>query len=203
VTIREKQTVAKYVVRYVVNRPFAQSGHMVPINRVKHAFDGGTLITVINALVFRKLFYCSNVWANSSNCNIDKLQSVQNFGCRVVSGARKFDHVTPILKELEWLPVSSQLYYRSTTLAFKCMTGCAPDYLTSIFIKRADISTRTTRSSQQLNIPLFRTATGQRTFYYRTTTIRNSLDLTLKLSRTISIFKKALKRKLIVEFSNL
>jgi len=82
------------------------------------------------------------------------------------------------------------------------MTGCAPGYLTSIFIKRADISTRTTRSSQQLNIPLFRTATGQRTFYYRTTTIWNSLDLTLKLSRTISIFKKALKRKLIVEFLN-
>ena len=133
------------------------------------------------------------MWANSSNCNIDKLQSVQNFACRIVSGARKFDHVTPILKELEWLPVSSQLYYRSATLAFKCMMGCAPAYLTSIFIKH------TTRSSQQLNIPLFRTATGQRTFYYRTTTIWNSLDLTLKLSRTILTFKRALKRKFIVE----
>ena len=173
------------------------------INRVKHAFDRRILITVINALVFSKLFYCSNVWANSSNCNIDKLQSVQIFACRIVSGARKFDHVTPILKELEWLPVSSQLYHRNATLAFKCMTGCAPDYLTSIFIKRADISKRTTRSSQQLNIPLIRTATGQRTFCYRTTTIWNSLDLTLKLSRTISIFKKALKRKLIEEFLNI
>ena len=113
----------------------------------KHAFDRGTLITVINALVFSKLFYCSNVWANSSDSNIDKLQCVQNFACRIVSGAWKFDHVTPILKELEWLPVSSQLYYRSATLAFKCITSCAPDYLTSIFIKRADISTRTTRGS--------------------------------------------------------
>jgi len=65
----------------------------------------------LNALVFSKLFYCSNVWANSSNCNIDKLQSVHNFACRIVSGAGKFDHITPILKELEWLPVSSQLYY--------------------------------------------------------------------------------------------
>lgn len=188
---------------HIVNTVSSCMSRLGQINRVKHAFDRGTLITVINALVFSKLFYCSNVWANSSNCNIDKLQSVQNFACRIVSGARKFDHVTPILKELEWLPVSSQLYYRSATLAFKCMTGCAPDYLTSIFIKRADISTRTTRSSQQLNIPLFRTATGQRTFYYRTTTIWNSLDLTLKLSRTISTFKKALKRKLIVEFLNL
>jgi len=113
---------------HIVNTVSPCMARLGQINRVKHAFDRGTLITVINALVFSKLFYCSNVWANSSNCNIDKLQSAQNFACRTVSGARKFDHVMPILKELEWLPVSSQLYYRSATLAFKYMTGCAPDY---------------------------------------------------------------------------
>ena len=49
------------------------------INRVKHAFDRQTLITVINSLVFSKLFYCSNVWSNTSQKNINKLQVVQNF----------------------------------------------------------------------------------------------------------------------------
>ena len=57
------------------------------INRVKHVLDRQTLITVINALVFSKLFYCSNVWANTTGKNINKLQSVQNFACRIVSGA--------------------------------------------------------------------------------------------------------------------
>jgi uncharacterized membrane protein YjjP (DUF1212 family) len=70
------------------------------IDRVKHVLDRQTLITVINALVFSKLFYCSNVWANTTGKNINKLQSVQNFACRIVSGARKYDHVTPLLKEL-------------------------------------------------------------------------------------------------------
>ena len=36
------------------------------INHVKHAFDRQTLIIVINSLVFSKLFYCSNVWLNTS-----------------------------------------------------------------------------------------------------------------------------------------
>ena len=40
------------------------------INRVKHVFDKRTLLTIINSLVFSKLFYCSNVWANTSKCNI-------------------------------------------------------------------------------------------------------------------------------------
>jgi hypothetical protein len=108
------------------------------INRVKHAFDNKTLLTVINALVFSKLYYCSNVWANASKNNIHKLQAVKIFACRIpLYGARKYDHITPFLKELKWLPVASQLYYRSAIMAFKCMTGSAPEYLSSKFIKRS------------------------------------------------------------------
>ena len=36
-----------------------------------------------------------------------------------------------LLKELNRLPVEKLIYLRSVTLAFKCMTGSAPDYLTS------------------------------------------------------------------------
>ena len=141
---------------------------LAQINRVKHCVDKSTLLTVIHALVFSKMYYCSNVWANTTNKNVRKLQAVQNFACRTVSGAKKYDHVSPLLKSLSWLPVKDQLYYRQAIMAFKCMTGHAPEYLTSQFITREQVSKRTTRSSQKLNIPLFRTASGQRTFYYRT-----------------------------------
>ena len=43
------------------------------INCVKHCFDNRTLIIIINALVFSKLFYCSSVWSNTSQSNIAKL----------------------------------------------------------------------------------------------------------------------------------
>lgn len=72
--------------------------YLAQINRVKHVFDDKTLLTIINALVFSKLYYCSNVWANTSQKNIQKLQAVQNFACRIVCGARKYDHITPLLK---------------------------------------------------------------------------------------------------------
>ena len=36
-----------------------------------------------------------------------------------------------------------QPYLRLASLAFKCMTGCAPGYQTSVFVKRANFSTRT------------------------------------------------------------
>ena len=154
---------------------------LAQINRVKHCLDKNTLLTVIHALVFSKMYYCSNVWANTTSKNVRKLQAVQNFACRIVSGAKKYDHVTPLLKSLSWLPLKDQLYYRlQAIMAFKCMTGHAPEYLTSQFITREQVSERTTRSSQKLNIPLFRTASKQRAFYYRTVKLWNNLESFLK-----------------------
>ena len=34
-----------------------------------------------------------------------KIQCVQNFATRVFTGIRKYDHVTPNLQQLAWLPV--------------------------------------------------------------------------------------------------
>ena len=168
------------------------------INRVKHCFNKRTLILIINALVFTKLYYCSSVWSNTSQSNIVKLQAVQNFACRIVSGAQKYDHVTPILRQLNWLPVKQHIYYRDSIMAFKCMNCLVPEYLSDQFTKRSSISTYKTRNSQLLNIPLFRSAAGQRTFYYRMVSIWNALLQNLKLSQSLAQFRNKLRKSLLM-----
>lgn len=111
---------------------------LAQINRVKHVFDRLTLITIINTLVFSKLFYCSSVWSSAAATNLLKLQAVQNFAARIICSSRKFDHVTPLLKELHWLP---QLYFRDAVLAFKCTTGSAPTYLSSKWSRHKKLPT--------------------------------------------------------------
>ena len=141
--------------------------------------------------------YCLNVWANTFNRNMLKLQSCQNYACRVINGAKKYDHISPLLRELNWLPVEKLIYRISVTLAFKWMTGSAPDYLMSEFTKWFNISGWETRNSQSLHTPLFKLASGQRSFYYRTVKIWNSLDNELKLSKDVLSFKWKLKSKLL------
>ena len=148
------------------------------------------------------MYYCSNVWANTTDKNVRKLQAVQNFACRIACGARKYYHVTLLLKSLSWLPVKDQLYYRQAIMTFKCMTGHAPKYLISQFITREQVSKRKTRSGQKLNIPLFRTASWQRTFYYRTIGLWNNLESSLKSSHSVQVFKLLLKNKLLDNFVN-
>ena len=82
------------------------------------------------------------------------------------------------------------------------MTGQTPEYLTPQFIGLEQVSERTTQSSQKLNIPLFRTVSGQRTFYYRTFKLWNNLESFLKLSPSAEIFKRSLRSQLLVNFVN-
>ena len=105
---------------------------------------------------------------------------------------------TWLLTEKRESHVRQQLHYCHAIMGFKCMTGCALDSLFSKYIQRATITKCTMRNSQMLNIniPLYKTATGQRTFYFRTVELWNSLASTLKLKPTLKDFKLCLKRSL-------
>ena len=148
-------------------------GSLCQINRVKHLFDRSTLITI------SKLFYCSSMWASTTKKNIHRLQKIQNFAARIMTGARKYDHITPMLKELDWLPVAKQLEVRDTLMAFKCIKGLAPPSMCNKFTTRSQVHTRNTRNKDKLNIPFFRSATGQRSFSYRAAQLWNDLPESL------------------------
>ena len=145
------------------------------ISHTKHVFFYKcTLSTIVNALGFSKLFYCSNLGANTSKLKMSKLQSIQNIAAQIVTRAHKYHHITPIPKELKWLPVATQLYFGNAVVAFKCLTSHVPEYHSSQFTKQGERIRCTTRSSQMLNMPLFKSASGLRTFNYRTVNIWNS-----------------------------
>ena len=113
---------------------------------MKYCFDRETLVLIITSLVFSKMLYCSTVWSNTSSKNIQKLQLIQNFACKIICGARKYDHVTPLLDELNWLSVSKMLKFRDAVMAYKCANNLAPEYLCAKFKKRSSVHNRTTRN---------------------------------------------------------
>ena len=55
-----------------------------------------------NVQVSQLAYLLLTVWSNTSETHVNKIQAVQNFARRIVSEAKKYDHVTPIFKELKW-----------------------------------------------------------------------------------------------------
>lgn len=143
------------------------------------------------------MLYCSSVWSNTTLQNINRIQSIQNYACQIVTNSRKFDNVTPLLRELNWLPVKEQLFYSDSVLTSKCQNDLAPQHLTSKFTKRSNTHTRNSRTRNSLQIQLYRTALGQRTFSYRGANIWNNLHNELRQNASLASLKRALKGTLL------
>ena len=143
------------------------------ISRVRHLFPKSVLTTILNCIVFCKLFYCSTVWSGTFAYNINELQLVQNFAARVLTNTKKFDHNSPVLRALCWPSIKNQLLVRDATMLYKIVNGLAPPYLEYYVAKRSAIHSYNTRFRHSVIVPFCRTATAQRSFSYRAITAWN------------------------------
>ena len=85
--------------------------------------------TVAPAMVSSRLDYCNSIVYGTSSSNVNKLQRVQNVLARTVMMTRKRDHITPVLANLHWLPVTARIQFKTAPLTFKTLTTHQPSYI--------------------------------------------------------------------------
>ena len=67
---------------------------------------------IVQGLVINKLDYCNGLMLGVPNYQLNKLQIVQNMGCRVIKNLRKFDHNTEAMRDLHWLKISEHIQFK-------------------------------------------------------------------------------------------
>jgi len=89
---------------------------------------------LVQAFISCRLDYCNSALAGVPDVYLQRLQSVHNAAARLVSGARRHDHITPVLVSLHWLPVRQRIIYKTAVLVWKCLHDAAPRYLTDLCV---------------------------------------------------------------------
>jgi len=82
------------------------------IRSIRRSVPRPTLQTLVASLVLSKLDYGCATLAVLPATLLDRLQSVLNAAVRLIYGRRKYDHVTPLLRELHWLRVPERIVCR-------------------------------------------------------------------------------------------
>ena len=82
------------------------------------------------------------------------------------------------------------------------MHSPAPPYLNDKFSKRFLMHNRLSRNPAKVQIPLYKTASGQRSFHYRAVKLWNHLDENIKQATSLSHFKKVTKNYLLNNLIN-
>ena len=73
------------------------------IQSIRRSVSQPVLLSLVSSLVLSRLDYRSTVLSGISRQLMDRLQSVLNAAARLIYNRRKYDRVTPLLKELHWL----------------------------------------------------------------------------------------------------
>ena len=109
---------------------------------------------------------------------------VLNAAAQFVIGAGKFQHITPVLRDmLHRLPVRQRILYKVAATAFDCIRGTGPTYFKHVCTPASDISGRAhLRSAERRDmlVPCARTELGRRSFPVAAPTVWNSLPAHLR-----------------------
>ncbi len=116
---------------------------------------------------------------------------------RVLTRSRKYDHITPILHSLHWLPIKFHISYKILLLTFKALNGLAPAYLTSLLSCYNPSRSLRSQNSGLLVVPRIAKSTkGGRAFSHLALKLWNILPDNVWGSDTLSLFKSRLKTHL-------
>ena len=155
--------------------------------KIRHHLTSETRQLLIQAHIFPHILYCLSVWGGATASRLSRVQKVLNFAARVVTGARRGDHVTPILEALGWLAVADLVTRRDCLGVYRASKDPrAPAVIRALFTPRADISARTTRASSAgtLEMPGLRLNMSWRAFSYRAAAAWNRLPQSVTSAQT-------------------
>jgi len=97
---------------------------------------------MVVSLVLQRLDYRNATLVGVPAYQLSRLQSVLNAAARLVLSRSKYNHVTPLLQELQWLRIEQRIEFKLSVLVFRCLNGLAPPYLSRDLLRVSDLEAR-------------------------------------------------------------
>ena len=127
---------------------------------------------------------------------ISVFQSVQNAAARLLTGARRREHISPVLRQLHSLPIQGRVNFKLACFVFSSLSGHAPSYLSDDIHLVSEGPRRYLRSSTDRSCVVPRTYNtfGDRSFAVAGPRVWNSLPGHLRAEDiTYSSLRRELK----------
>ena len=168
--------------------------HILALHHIRSSLTTEAAKTIASAIVRSRHDYCNSLLAGTSVSNLAHLQLVQNTLARFVAQKSCFDHITPVLSELHWLPVCHRINFKIATIIHRVLQFQQPSYLAVLIPRYVSVRSLRSSSSLPIRVPLRKTSMAtSRSFSSVAPKIWNSLPNHLSSTPTLPAFRRGLK----------
>ena len=98
--------------KHIKNVCKSASWGIYKIGEIRRLLDKASTERLVHAFVSSRLDYCNSLLAGLPISHISPLQRIQNSAARLITLSRKYDHISPVLRSLHWLPVHSRITFK-------------------------------------------------------------------------------------------
>ena len=171
--------------------------HLRNIYRIRRYITVDSCHHLVRSLVLSRLDYANSLLLGISAKDRKKLQSLQNRAARIIFRCNRFEPSAPLRRELHWLPVNERVIFKILLLTYKGVNNLAPGYVAELLTEYIP-GRENMRSGNKHLLTVRRTnrQVGDSAFDIAGPRHWNSLPLHIRLSPSVSVFKKLLKTHL-------
>ena len=169
--------------------------HLCNIRRIRKYLSQETAGTLVHAFITSRIDYCNSLLYGLPSNQLAKIQRVLNASARLVCNAPRFCHITPIMRDLHWLPIRARINFKVLLLTFKALHGLAPQYLQSLLSAKTSRYNLRGSNTLLLTMPSVKSKAtlGDRAFAIAAPSLWNSLPSELRSITCLTSFKAHLK----------
>ena len=103
--------------------------HLRNIGRIRQCLTKDIAASLVHSLVATRLDYGNALLYGVPSSSTAQLQKVLNTAARIVTCTRRFEPVSPRLKDLHWLRVEQRIQYKILVTTFKALLVTASSYI--------------------------------------------------------------------------
>ncbi len=140
----------------------------------------------VSILTISRFDYCDALLGGCSACLINSRWSKH----AVLTRTRKYEHISPVLSTLHWLPIKHCIHFKILLITYKALNGLAPQYLSELLSQYSPSRLLHSQNSGHLIIPrISKWTAGGRSFSYLAPKLWNNLPNTVREADTLCQFK--------------
>ena len=164
------------------------------LNRIRWFIDQETCAHIVRAMPLSRLDYCSVLFYNIAQRDLDRLQRLQNKCARLVFTPARGTNISPLLKKLHWLRIKDSISFKTLLYVYKSLNGLCPRYIDAcLTVKRPwEGSQRALTTVSTSGFPE-KTNAGDRAFSMSAPFKWNTSPIHALSASSVAIFKSHLK----------